>query len=463
MGKTDNNDNSGEDQNRRPSHDHARLRGYGERARARAGAFFESDSEMPLSRHILLVMVAAFVVIFIVWANWATLDEVTRGRGQVMPAGETKTIQHLEGGIIEKFFVNEGDIVDKGDLLMRLSDVSARSNLQAKRTKYLGLKAAVSRLRVEAEGKSTLTFDDKVKEQAPDVVAEQRQSFKANKAELQSKIEVLREKVAQKQQEVEEARSRINNLRKVIELSREEKSMIAPLVRQGSAPKIELIQLDRKIQEKVSELERLQQSLPRLQSAVKESEARISQARKNARARAQEKLSEKMSEMNSIKEELTALKDKTVRRQIRAPVRGEIKEIFINTVGGVVKPGEKIMDIVPVEDQLLVEARIAPKDIAFLYPGQKAVVKITAYDYSIYGGLKGEVVRISPDTITKKDKTFYKVRVKTNDDELVQGGETLPIKPGMVASVDILTGEKTVMEYLLKPFIKTLDKAMNER
>ena len=460
----DNNETSGEKQAQAqaPQRGYV-LRGYGERVRARAGAFFESDDEMPLSRHILLVMVAAFVVIFIVWANWATLDEVTRGRGQVMPAGETKTIQHLEGGIIEKFFVREGDIIDKGDLLVRLSDVSARSNLQAKRTKYLGLKAAVTRLKVEAEGKGDLTFDREVKEQAPEAVAEQRQSFKANRAELQSQIEVLREKMQQKQQEVEETKARIANLRKVIELSREEKNMIAPLVEKGSAPRVELIQLERKVQEKVSELERLQESLPRLQSVVQEAKARISQARKNARAKAQEKLSEKMTQMNSLKEELTALKDKTVRKQIRAPVRGEIKEIFINTVGGVVKPGEKIMDIVPVEDQLLVEARISPKDIAFLYPGQKAVVKITAYDYSIYGGLKGKVVHISPDTTTKDDNTYYKVRVKTKDDELVRNGEKLPIKPGMVASVDILTGEKTVMEYLLKPFIKTLDKAMNER
>jgi adhesin transport system membrane fusion protein len=231
-----------------------------------------------------------------------------------------------------------------------------------------------------------------------------------------------------------------------------------------SAPKIELVQMEQEILQQQTELDGVRQAIPRANSAIAEANARIEELKKTTRAEAQTELSNKLGEMNAIKETLGALADRKDRTEIKSPVDGTIKDIKVKTVGGVVRPGDPIMEVVPTNDQLLVEARIKPADIAFIHAEQQAMVKITAYDFSIYGGLKGEVVAISPDSITnEKGESFYHIRVRTYETELKRNGEILPIIPGMVATVDILTGYKTVMEYILKPYIKTLGNAMKER
>lgn len=433
-------------------------------ARAKAEKFFTSDEELPLSRHLLLVFIVGFFIAFIIWANLASLDEVTRGDGKVIPSSEIQIIQNLEGGIVEEFLVKEGDTVEAGQVLLRLQDISAASDYGANRTRYYGLLATTTRLQAEAENSEELKFFDEVKENAPQSVKEEMESFTATRRQMRQQISVLEQQRAQRLQEVEELKTRENDLSKVLELSREEKAMIAPLVERGSAPRIELVQLERGIQEKVTELNGVLQSMPRAELAVKEAEARISEIVETARSEAQQKLSETTIEMNTIKQTLTALEDRKVRTEIKSPVNGEVKDLKINTVGGVVQPGSDILEIVPHDDQLLVEARIRPSDIAFLHPGQAAVVKITAYDFSIYGGLEAEVIDISADTITdEQGESFYRVRIRTKQTELKRKNEVLPIIPGMVTSVDILTGKKTVMDYILKPFIKTLSESLNER
>jgi adhesin transport system membrane fusion protein len=218
------------------------------------------------------------------------------------------------------------------------------------------------------------------------------------------------------------------------------------------------------MKERQTELNGLQTALPRAQSAVQEAEARIKELTSGSKADAQTELSTTMIEMSTIEQTLGALEDRQTRTEIRSPVNGLIKDIKIHTIGGVVQPGQDILEIVPLNDQLLVEANVRPGDIAFLHPGQKAVVKITAYDFAIYGGLKGELVDISADTITnEKGESFYRVRVRTHETALQRKGEVLPIIPGMVATIDILTGEKTVMQYIMKPLIKTVGNAMKER
>lgn len=433
-------------------------------AQARADKFFAADDELSLSSHLLLTIIAVFFVVFIVWANLAKLDEVTRGDGKVIPSTEIQIIQHQEGGIVEEFMVDEGDQVEANEVLMRLSDVGATSDLGSNRQRYLGLKAKVQRLQAEADGLVTPEFTEDVLKGVPKSVTEELNAFRANRQNLASQTQVLEQQLLQRQQEIRELNTRIADLRDVIRLSREEKNMIEPLVERGSAPKIELIQLERAIKERQTELNGLLTSLPRIESSVEEAEARIEEVKNNAKAQAQTELAATQIEMNSIQETLFALSDRQKRTEIRSPVDGTIKDIKINTVGGVIQPGQEVIEIVPKDDQLLVEARIKPSDIAFLYPGQPAVVKITAYDYSIYGGLKGELVDISADTITNEEgESFYRVRIRTPQTKLRRSGEELPIIPGMVASVDILTGEKSVMEYILKPLIKTLDNAMNER
>ncbi len=433
-------------------------------AEAKATTFFDADDEIPLSKHLLLLSIFAFFILFIIWANLAQLDEVTRGDGKIIPSSDVQALQSLDPGIVEEFLVKEGDFVEKGQVLVRLRDIEAASDLGANRARYLGLLAAITRLQAEAAGKKNFDFPDEVKKDAPKSVIEELNSFKANMLQLDSQKKVLQKQLAQRKQELDELNGRIRDLKGVIYLQRKEMNMIKPLVEKGSAPKIELLQLERGIKERTSELNGLKSSVPRAKSAIEEAKARIEDVQQTAKTQAQADLSTKLNELNEIRERLSGLKERKVRKEIRSPVSGTIQEITVSTVGGVVRAGEDLIKIVPKDDQLIVEARIQPKDRAFIYPGQQAVIKITAYDFSIYGGLKGELLDISADTIEDdQGNPFYRVRLRTYETKLKRKGEILPIIPGMVTSVDILTGKKTVMQYLLKPFIKTLNNAMNER
>ena len=425
---------------------------------------FEVSEDLKLSRHVLLIGICAFVCLFIIWANWAKLDEVTRGQGKVIPSTEVQALQSLEAGIIEEFLVKEGDEVTAGQVLLRMSDIEASSDLGANRARYLGLLAAITRLQAEAEGKDDFAFAEEVKEGAPQSVAEQMNAFRANKMQIQGQLDILQQQLNQREQEVNELSQRIGDLSGVLSLLQQEQDVIEPLVARGSAPQLELLQLERNMKEKRVELNSAQSSLPRARSAISEARARIADIQSSAKAKAQEELAVKSLEMNEIKQRLSALTERKTRTEIKSPVNGTVQDITVNTVGGVTRPGEDIIRIVPKDDQLIVEASVRPSDRAFIYPGQEAVVKITAYDFSIYGGLRGEVLDISADTITnEKGESFYRVRLRTYDKELKRKGEILPIIPGMVAQVDILTGKKTVMQYLMKPLIKTLGNSMNER
>lgn len=435
-----------------------------EKAQAHADRFFTSDEELPLSSHMLLVAIVGFFIIFVVWANIATLDEVTRGEGKIIPSSEVQVIQNLEGGIVEEFLARTGDEVTAGQIIMRLRSIDAASSLGANQQKYLGLLAAVSRLKAEADGAATPEFPQEVITGAPQSVTEELEAFRANRQSLASQTQIFEQQLIQREQEIREIETKAADIRGVIRLARQERDMIAPLVERGSAPKMELLQLERSLKERESELNSVTAALPRSQAAVAEAKAKIDEVTNTARAQAQTELSAKLAEMNAIRETLGSLEDRKTRTEIRSPVNGTIKDIKVTTVGGVIKPGEDVVEIVPKDDQLLVEANIRPGDIAFLHPQQEAMIKITAYDFSIYGGLKGELIDISADTITnEKGESFYRVRLRTFENDLKRKGEVLPIIPGMVASVDILTGKKTVMQYILKPFVKTLNNAMNER
>ncbi len=431
---------------------------------AHADAYFISDEELPASRHILLISIATFFFLFIVWASLARIDQVTRGEGKIIPTAKIQVIQSLEGGIIDKFFVRESQAVKKGETLIQLRNIDASSDLGSNEARYLGLKATITRLQAESEGKETVEFDQEIMKKVPQSVTEELNAFRANREKIFGQRMVLDQQLAQRRQEVNELEQKAADINREISLSQQEKNMIAPLVAKGSAPKIELIQLERGIQERRTELNGVRQAIPRANSAISEAQARLSELITSAQAQAQMELSSKLTEMNTIKETLSALTDRKDRTEIKSPVNGTVKDMRFMTVGGVVKPGDPIMEIVPMDDQLLIEARVRPSDIAFLHPGQNAVVKITAYDYSIYGGLKGKVVEISADSIqNEKGESFYRVKVRTEQNMLKRKGEVLPIIPGMVATVDIMTGQRTIMQYILKPFIRTMTTSMGER
>ncbi|HPD82314.1 MAG TPA: HlyD family type I secretion periplasmic adaptor subunit [Alphaproteobacteria bacterium] len=433
------------------------------RVQAQGQRFFDTDEDMPLSSHLLFFFIIGFFTLFFLWASFAKLDEVTRGQGTVIPSSEIQKISSLEGGIIDEFFIKKGDEVQKGDTLVRLSDIAASSDYGSNNARYLGLLATISRLQAEVEGRIP-EFPKEVMEGAPQSVTEEMNAYKANNDKIHNQTSIMEQQKSQRSQELSELQIRSSDIKGQLALIREQKSIVEPLVAKGSAPKMELLQLDQQIKEKQTELNGVLAAVPRARSAISEANARIEEVKSTAKAQSQTELSAKLIEMNAIKQGLAGLEDRKTRADVKSPVNGYIKDLKVYTVGGVVQPGQVFIEIVPKDDQLLVEAKVNPKDIAFLYPEQPAIVKITAYDFAIYGGLKGKVVSISPDAVTnEKGESFYLVQVLTEENALKRKDEVLPIIPGMIATVDILTGHKTVMEYLLKPFIKTLSESMNER
>ncbi|TNE33032.1 MAG: HlyD family type I secretion periplasmic adaptor subunit [Alphaproteobacteria bacterium] len=413
--------------------------------------------------HLLLYTIAAFFVIALLWAAFTELEEVTRGQGKIIPSSQVQVIQSLEGGIVEEFLVHEGDTVQAEQILLRMRNVQAKSEYASQRKRYLSLLAALERLKAEAEGEEP-NFSDALTKEAPDAVRAETDAYYANMRESSNQSNVLEQQLSQRRQEVTELRKRISDLNSIVALTREEQEMIKPAVARGAAPQIELIQIERRLAEQKSELNGLRLALPRSESAVSEAEEKIKEQKNTFRARAQRELASIRPEMVSLKETLATFRDREERTEIRSPVHGTVKDMKITTVGGVVRPGDPILEIVPLGDNLLIEAQVRPSDIAFLYPGQKAVVKITAYDFSIYGGLDGEVVDISADTIVdERGESFYRVRVRTNETSLLYNGKEHQIIPGMTASVDIITGKKSIMDYLLKPFIKASRTALRER
>lgn len=413
--------------------------------------------------HILLYFIAGLLGLFILWANLATLEEVSRGEGKVIPSSEIQVIQSLEGGIIESFPVKTGDRVEKGQVILHLRNEQFKSDLSASQQKYYGLLATVTRLQAEADD-TPLEFPDEVTKLVLDSVKAERDAYDANRKQREGQLAVLEQQREQRQQEVTELQRRIADISSVLGLAQEERAMVAPMVERGAANKMELLQLDRQIAQQRAELNGLRLALPRSQTAVKEADERINELKSGFRATAQRELAEKTIEMNTVRETMTAHKDRTERSEIRAPMDGIVKDIKISTVGGVARAGEPIMEIVPVDDLLVVEARIKPSDIAFINPGQKAVVRLSSYDFSIYGAMQGNVTEVGADSFTtEKGESFYRVRVETSAEKLRKGDKEYDIKSGMQATVDIITGRKTVMQYLLKPFIKASQTALRER
>ncbi len=430
---------------------------------AHADRVLSTDEDLPLSKHIMMIVICAFFTIFFLWASFAPLEETTRGEGKVVPSKEVQKLSSLEGGIIEEILIKEGEEVKIGQIVARLRDVAAGSDLNSNEARYFGLLAAVTRLKAEVEEKVP-EFPEDVMKKAPQAVKEEMKAYRANKEKVDSQTIILQQQKSQRMQELSELQLKTSDLQGQISIAKDRRNMVEPLVARGSAPRMELLEIEQQVKEKQTEMNSASSAIPRARAAIAEAEARIKDVMSQARAASQTELSAKMIEMSAIKQGLVGLEDKKDRTEIKSPVNGYVQDIKVYTKGGVVQPGQDFIEIVPKDDQLLVEARIKPKDIAFLYPEQPAMVKISAYDFSIYGGLKGKVVGISPDAETnEKGESYYKVRVLTTENALKRKNEILPIIPGMVATVDILTGKKTVMEYILKPFIKTVSNSMNER
>ncbi|MEQ8355943.1 MAG: HlyD family type I secretion periplasmic adaptor subunit [Kiloniellaceae bacterium] len=414
--------------------------------------------------YILTVISIAFFAVMGLWAQQAILDEVTRGEGTIIPSSRIQVIQNLEGGILAEILVNEGDIVERGDPLVRIENILAQANLQDARSQYLSLLAAEARLMAEIEGKDDVDFPLGVKNEAPTVAADQLRLFTARKRQLDAQISVLKSQAQQRKQEVAEIASRRRQLEQSLSLARDELAITAPLVQKGVMPRIDLIRVERQVADLEGEIRTLRTAIPRLQSAQLEAQQRIEEMRLTVQTEASDELSTTRAELKSISQSLFAGQDRVTRTSVTSPVRGTVKDLKLNTVGGVIQPGEDIMEIVPLDDTLLIEARVRPADIAFLRPDQRAIIKVSAYDFSIYGGLSAKLERISADTIKdEQGESFYYVYLRTEENSLLHQGEELPIIPGMTVTAEVLTGEKSVLDYLLKPILKAKDSALRER
>ena len=413
---------------------------------------------------ILLFTIVALFAAAIFWAHQAQLDEVTTGMGQVIPSSEVQVVQNLEGGIVSEIQVKSGDTVEPQQVLMRIDDTSAAAGFKELREAYFGLLASVARLTAEVE-ETELIFAEEVIAERPDLVARERLLYQTRQSELASALQILSEQRAQRSGDLEEMKSRLAGLRRSFALVDEEYKLTAPLVSRGMVARVDVIRLEREKADLSTEIRQTEIAIPNARAAVAEADQRIEERKSNARAEALGELNTQKVRLASLVEQLRAREDRVVRTEGRSPVRGIVKSVNFNTIGGVVQPGEDIIEIVPIEDTLLVEAKVNPRDAAFIHPGQDAKIKLTAYDFSIYGGLEGRLEQISADTIEdERGEHFYHVRVRTDDTSLRgQNGEPLPIIPGMIAEVDILTGKRTVLEYLLKPFIKARHKAFRER
>ncbi len=413
--------------------------------------------------HILLAVILLFFIVFLAWANWATLDEVTRGDGRIIPSSQVQIVQNLEGGIVADLLVHEGQIVDAGDILLRINNIEAASDLKGARERYFALLGAITRLNAEIN-EAGLEFSSELLTEARHVAINETALFDARLASLDAELEILRSQASQRDQEVAELEQKLSHLERSARLAADELRITEPLAAKRVVSRVDLLRLQRQVNDLEGELESARLSLPRIQLARREAHRRIDERVLNFRREAQRELNTLQTEATALAEVVAADADRVHRTDVRSPVRGTIKRLLVNTVSGVVQPGEDLVEIVPLEDTLLVEAQVRPSDIAFLRPDQPAIVKVTAYDFSIYGGLDAEVENISADTITDdRGDSFFRLRVRTKDNVLDKAGDSLPIIPGMTTQVDVLTGQKTVLDYLLKPILKVRDEALRER
>lgn len=420
-----------------------------------------------LLAHILLALVLTIGIVFFLWASQAVLDEVTLGEGRVIPSSTVQVIQNLEGGIVSEILVREGQIVEPGEPLMRLENILADTSATDLTQRRLAKLATMARLQAEIAGITSaaeIKFPEDLLQLAPEVAAEEMELFDARQLQLNSQIAVFEDQVRQRETEINELNVRENSIQKQLGLVLEELAITKPLADQGIVSQVELLRLEREVADYQSQIDAVRSSRPRAEAALAEANGRIAERRVTFSTEASQLLNEQRVEFNSIEQSLRQYTNRQERTEVRSPVRGTVKTIFIKTIGGVIQPGEDIVEIVPIEDTLLVEAQIRPSDIAFIRPQQPAVVKITAYDFSTYGGLDAVVEEISADTIQdERGEHFFRVRLRTDKAFLGTEANPLPIIPGMTASVDILTGHKTVLEYLLRPILRAKDTALRER
>ena len=436
---------------------------------------FVGDSEAALrdapSQGSLWFVVAIFalIMIFLTWAYFAQLEEVTRGDGRVIPSSRAQIVQSLEGGIVEEILVREGQTVTKDQVLLKIDDTGFSSNLGELKAKELSLKSQVARLKAESaeDGAEvdSVRFPAELMRDAPQVVANEKGLFEIRRNNLENQLNVLGERLEQKQRGLQKLQADAKGYAATLAIVEKRYARFAEAERRGALSATRVLEVEQQKADLERQLAATQQSIAGAQSAVKEANRLLEEQRLSFRQTAHSELNTKLAELAVVEQSLTAAEDRVTRADLRSPVEGIINKLHVNTVGGVVRASEPLVEITPLEDNLYVEVRVEPKDIAFISPGLPALVKISAYDFTVYGGLEGNVEVISSDSILDEStkESYYLVTVKTKNSSLRRGDQSLPIIPGMVATVDIITGEKSVLDYILKPIVKARYEALRER
>ncbi|HCG6972180.1 TPA: HlyD family type I secretion periplasmic adaptor subunit [Vibrio parahaemolyticus] len=435
----------------------------------------------PNSARLMLWVMVLFFVAAIGWASWAQIDQVTVGQGKVIPSSQIQVVQNLEGGLVKEILVKEGQLVKKGQQLLLIDDTRFRSDYREREQQVANLTASVLQLSASINSVAVnrdfniqdweksvvldygkLTFPPVLEETQPQLTQRQKAEYREDLDNLRNQLSVIDQQVEQKQQDLVEIEARVRNLRQSYQYAKKELDITQPLADEGVVPRIELLKLQRQVNDTRREMTSSELKIPVIKSAIKESMLNRIDVALKFRSEQQEKLNNAQDQLSALVESAVGLEDRVNRTVVVSPVTGKIKTLNVNTVGGVIQPGMDIVEIVPTEDTLLVEAKIAPKDIAFLRPNLNAIVKFTAYDFTKYGGLVGELEHISADTTQDEEgNSFYIVRVRTEKTSFGQDAN-LPIIPGMTASVDIITGKRTVLEYLLKPILSAKTNALKE-
>lgn len=420
-------------------------------------------AQSPRGGRAILWAVLILSALGIYWASVSEVEEVTRGQGKVIPASQIQMVQNLEGGILSEILVKVGDTVKKDQLLLKIDQTRFSSSVQQNRSKFLSNKAKAARLQAETSG-TPFKVPREVMAEKPEIGVREQELYESRKTELRSSLEIKQEQYNQRINELKELNTKLTELNKTFLLFQKELKLMKPLVAQGAVSEMEVLRLEREAGTMQGDIEQTKQAIPRAQSKIEESQVALRELRLSFMNKAKAELNEVSAQLGEDTATSIALKDRLDRTFVKSPVNGTVNRLLINTVGGVIQPGMNLVEIVPLEGTLLVEAMIKPADIAFLRPNQDAMVKFTAYDFTIFGGLTAKLEQISADSITdEKGNSFYLVRLRTDKNYLGPKTNPLPIIPGMVASVDILTGKKTVLSYLLKPVLRAKYMALRER
>ncbi len=416
--------------------------------------------QQPLRARALLYGVAIIVVALVIWSALAKIDEVTRGQGKVIPSRQVQVIQSQDGGVVTEILVREGELVKKGQLLVSLDQTRSRSSFRENRAEYQALAVKEARLRAVAEGLEFVP-DPLLAESVPRIVGQETALYKSSKAQLGFEVQIAEQQLLQRRQELVEITARERQAARSLELTDQELQLTRPMVASGAVSQVEILRLERQVNQLSGERKQAAAQIKRIESSIAEAQGKLSEVEIEFVNEVREELADTISRINSLQEAGTGLSDRVKQTNVRSPVNGTVKQLYYHTVGGVVLAGKEIVEVVPADDTLLLEVRIRPKDIAFLVPGQEALVKFTAYDFVVYGGLQGVVEHIGADTVMDEEgNPFYEVNVRTYESGIA---EDKPIIPGMTVEVDILTGKKTILAYLMKPVLRAKQYAMTER